>query len=210
MMKRMMVVSCVVAAMVLCSSSRAEAGLDDWWDYLDQLSGPGPFHDGPALAATVGCWEGGSFVWRRASKESRVKPCVYWDWRELTAPPRAPFGEVTANLIDSGVSLHINEYLEVGAGIGWAHFATTIRDTKYPVNNLTVTPARVVIRPLRALIPKLRSNSKAGFLQVVIRDTVRVGRLTSADFGVPSDPWSSGTEHLPGATLVIDLLTALR
>lgn len=208
-MKRMMVVSCVVAAVMLSCVSPAYAGLDDWWDYLDQLSGPGPFHDGPALGAEVGCWDGGSFVWRRPIKESRFKTCVYWDWRELTAPPRAPFAEVSANLIDSGVSFHFNEYFEYGAGLGWAHFATTVKDNKLSVNNLTVTPVRVVFRPLRAF-PRLRSKSKAGFLQVVIRDTVRVGRLTSADFGAPSDPWSSGTEHLAGATLVIDLLTALR
>jgi hypothetical protein len=209
MIKRTLLVWSVVGAVMLGCAPRADAALDDWWDYLDQLSGPGPFHDGPAIGATVGCWEDGQFVWRRAIKRTRFNPCVYWDWRELSAPPKGPFAEVSANLVDSGVSFQLSPYFDYGVGIGWAHFATTVRETDYSVNNFTLTPARLVFRPLRAF-PKFRSNAKAGFLQIVLRDTVRFGRLTSADFGAPSDRWTTGTEHLKGATLVIDVLTALR
>jgi hypothetical protein len=209
MIKRTLVVSCFVAAVMLGSAPSAHAGLDDWWDYLDQLSGPGPFYGGPAIGATIGCFEDGRFVWRRAIRETRFSPCVYWDWRQLSAPAKAPFDEVSANLVDSGVSFHITPYFEYGVGLGMAHFATTVRETEFTVNNFTVTPARLVVRPLR-VFPQWRANTRAGFLQVVVRDTMRFGRLTSADFGAPSDPWSTGTEHLTGVTLVIDVLTALR
>ena len=209
MIKRTLVMSCVFAAVMLGCTRPAHAGIDDWWDYLDQLSGPGPFYGGPAIGATIGCWEDGRFEWRRAIEPRRFSPCVYWDWRELSAPAKAPFAEVSANLLDSGVSFHISPYFEYGVGIGWAHFATSVRDTKFAVDNFTITPARLVFRPLRA-IPEWRANPRAGFLQIVVRDTVRFGRLTSADFGAPNDPWSTGTEHLTGVTLVIDVLTALR
>lgn len=209
MIKRTMVVWCVVAAAMLGCAPSAHAGLDDWWDYLDQLSGPGPFRGGPAIGATIGCFEDGRFVWRRAIRERRFRPCVYFDWRELSAPPRSPFAEVSANLVDSGVTFHITPYFDYGVGVGLAHFATTVRETEFTVNNFTVTPARLEVRPLR-IFRQWRANTRAGFLQVVVRDTVRFGRLTSADFGAPSDPWSTGTEHLTGVTLVIDVLTALR
>ena len=209
MIKRTMVVWSLVAGVMLGSVPSAHAGLDDWWDYLDQLSGPGPFYDGPAIGATIGCFEDGQFVWRRAVRERRFSPCVYWDWRELSARPRAPFAEVSANLVDSGVSFHLTPYFEYGVGLGVAHFATTVRETDFKVTNFTLTPARLVLKPLRA-IPEWRGNTRAGFLQIVVRDTVRFGRLTSADFGAPNDPWSTGTEHLTGVTLVIDVLTALR
>ena len=209
MIKRTLVVSCVVAVAMLGCARSAHAGLADWWDYLDQLSGPGPFHGGPAIGATIGCFEDGRFVWRRAIRETRFSPCVYWDWRELSARAKGPFAEVSANLIDSGVSFHITPYFEYGVGLGWAHFGTRVRDTDFEVNNFTLTPARLMFRPLRA-IPEWRGNTRAGFLQIVVRDTVRFGRLTSANFGAPNDPWSTGTEHLTGVTLVIDVLTALR
>ena len=80
MTKQTLVTVCVVSVL-MGFAPNAHAGFDDWWDYLDQLSGPGPFRNGPAIGATIGCWEDGTFVWRRAIAGSGFSPCVYWDWR---------------------------------------------------------------------------------------------------------------------------------
>ena len=62
-MTKRTVVACLIAACVAGVPSAASArGLDDIWDILDALSGPGPFKGAPIIAATVACWEDGDAV----------------------------------------------------------------------------------------------------------------------------------------------------
>src|SRR5687767_11806956 len=100
MTKRTLVVWCVVAAAMLSGASPAYAGFDDWWDYLDQLSGPGPFKGLPVLAATIGCRQDGAWQFSRAvSDPRRTDPCLYVDFRSLSVEPKGPYNKVTAKLV---------------------------------------------------------------------------------------------------------------
>ena len=200
-------------ALVMClggPSPAYAAAWDRWWDYLDQLSGPGPFHGGPTLATTFGCVKEGKFVWVSAVPASdtfRFEPCWYFDWRQLSAEPSARFGHVDADLVETGLSVEWR-FLELGAGVGVARFTTAAGDTTHSVNNFTLTPVRLVFKPLRIF----SRSPRLGFLQVIGRDTIRFGRLTAADFVAPASAWpeGTGTEQLLGVSLVIDVLQAFR
>lgn len=203
-------ISCALVVCVLARPLPAQAlGWDKWWDYLDQLSGPGPFHGKSAIAFTVGCLDQNrSIEVRHALRDPTWRnPCLYIDWRDLDATPKAPYGHVTANLVDTGLSIQVKPFLELGAGVGMASFRTAVGDREIAKHNFTITPVRIVFRPLR--FRGWSDDTRAGFLQIVVRDTVRFGRLTAADFGA-SGPWEAGTEQLIGVSLVFDVLQALR
>jgi hypothetical protein len=211
MTKRMLVVAGIVAATVAGFPSHASArGLDDIWDIVDALSGPGPFTGGPVIAATIGCRSGRAWRFTPAmSDPNRNDPCFYVDFRDLAVEPKGPYARVTAKMVETGVSFTQHRTLEIGAGVGVAYFATTVNGTDYNVTNFTVTPIRAVFKPLR-LIPKWRDDPRAGFLQVQYRGTVRFGDIDGSDFGAPASTFNAGTEYLNGASLIIDVLQALR
>lgn len=210
MTKRILIVAGIVAASVAGFPSSASAGLDDIWDIVDALSGPGPFKGGPVMAATIGCRQGRAWRFTPAmSDPGRNVPCLYVDFRDLAVEPKGPYARVTAKMVETGVSFTQHRALELGAGLGVAYFATTVSGTDYNVTNFTVTPIRVVFKPLR-LMPQWRAEPRAGFLQVHYRGTVRFGDIDGSDFGAPASTFRAGTEYLNGAGLVIDVLQALR
>jgi len=210
MTKRILIVALMVAGVAGFPAGATARGLDDIWDIIDALSGPGPFKGGPVLAATINCWEDGSPRFRRAmSNPDRLDPCLYVDFRDMYVEPKGPYGTVTAKLLETGFSFEQYRFLELGAGFGVAFFSTTVDGTDYNVTNFTVTPVRVALKPLR-LIRKWRDNSRAGFLQVHFRGTVRFGEIDGSDFGAPAGTFKAGTEFLRGGSLVIDVLQAVR
>ena len=213
MTKRLLVCACLIMASVAAFPSDAAAGLDDIWDVLDQLSGPGPFKGGPILAATIGCREGraegGAWKFTRATTNpGKLDPCIFAEFRDLHVEPEGPFSRVTAKLVETGVSFQQYPVLDIGAGLGVAYFATTVGGRDFNVTNFVLTPVRVVVKPLR--IGRWEDNPRAGALQVHFRATVRFGDIDGADFGVPASTFKAGTEVLRGVGVVIDLLQAVR
>jgi hypothetical protein len=210
MTKRMLIVALMVAGGAGFPAGAAAAPLDDIWDIIDALSGPGPFKGAPIMAATINCWEDGAARFSGPmSNPDRLDPCLYVDFRDMYVEPKGPYGTVTAKLVETGLSFEQYPFLELGAGFGVAFFSTTVGGKDYNVTNFTVTPVRVALKPLR-LIPKLRRNTRAGFVQVQFRGTVRFGDIDGSDFGAPASTFKAGAEFLPGAALVIDVLQAFR
>jgi hypothetical protein len=212
MTKRMLVVAGLIAASVAVFPSSASAsGLDDIWDIVDALSGPGPFSGIPVATAKISCWQNGvAKVTTAMLRPDKNDPCLYFEFHRLHVDAKAPYAEVTAKLFGLGVSFELDPALEVGAGAGVAYFSTTVGTTDFNVTNFTVTP-RLVFRPLR-LVPRWRNNTRLGFLQMHYRPTVRFGDIDGSDFGAPASTFSAGTELLEksGSWIVIDVLEALR
>ena len=210
MTKRMLVVAMLVVASVAGSPSPAAAGgLDDVWDIIDALSGPGPFKGGPVIAATIGCREGRTWKFTRATTDpGKLDPCIFAEFRDLHVEPEGPFSRVTAKLVETGLSFEQYPVLDIGAGLGVAYFATTVGGKDFNVTNFVLTPVRVVVKPLR--IGRWENNPRAGALQLHFRATVRFGDIDGADFGVPASTFKAGTEVLRGVGVVIDLLQAVR
>jgi len=209
MTKRSLIGVCMIAALVVSVPSRADAGLDDLWDILEPLSGPGPSKGGPVLAATIMCWEGRTPRVTQAMRNPDWNdPCLYFDFRDLTAEPDAKFELVTAKLVETGVSIEPLDFLELGMGFGRAYFSSSVNKRKFAFSSPTFTPVRVIVKPLR--VGKWRDSTRAGWLQVHVRGTVRFGDIDGSKFGVAANTFQSGTEMLWGAGLVFDLLQAVR
>jgi hypothetical protein len=208
MRKRVIVVAMVIAAGVAGLPSRAAAaGLDDIWDIVDALSGPGPFKGGPVMAATIPCWQDGTVTLTRAvSNPRKTDPCLYVDFRDLYVDPKGPYARVSAKFVETGLTFEQHPALAVGAGVGVAFFSTTVDNRNYNVTNFIATPVRIVVKPLRLWL----DDPRFGAVQVHMRLTVRFGDIEAADFGAPNHPWSAGTETLRGVGLVFDLLQALK
>jgi hypothetical protein len=226
MTRHISTIACVLAAVcVLGQPVPVHAkGWDHWWDYLDNLSGPGPFHGGPTISASFLCWhkQVSEVPGRSPSRRATVKqaavdpfwdPCLYVDWRHLDARPASPFGYTSANLVDFGISLQVSPFFEFGAGVGFSRFQTYYDGVEKPftVTSHTVTPLRIVVKPLKIFKRTWRDDPRFGALQFVVRDTIRFGRITGADFGAPGSTWESGTEYLRGRySILLDLLQAVK
>jgi len=210
MTKRLLIGVWVMATVVLGSASRADAkGLDDLWDILEPLSGPGPSKGGPVIAATIACFEGRAVRVKQAMQRPDWNdPCLYVDFRDLTAQPNAKFELVTAKLVEVGFSIEPADFLELGMGYGRAYFSTFVNKQEYAFSNQTFTPVRIIIKPLR--VGKWRDDTRKGWLQVHVRGTVRFGDINGANFGVAPNTFQAGTEMLWGGGLVFDLLQAVR
>lgn len=208
MTKRMIVGAWLsVLSVVGMPSGAAAAGLDDIWDIVDKLSGPGPFVGGPVIAATLSCWSGDRMsIFTAPSNPGKLDPCLYVDFRDLYVEPKGPFQRVTAKFIETGLTFEQHAALGVGAGLGAAFFSTTVGGTDYNVRNFTVTPLRVIVKPLRLVI----DNPRAGALQVHFRATVRFGDIDGSDFGAPANTFRAGTEVLRGVGVVIDVWQAVK
>lgn len=213
MRKRLIVGVWLVAAGILAFPCGAAAkGLDDLWDVLDNLSGPGPFSGVPVATGKFVCWEGGVQKVRTSMVNPKPSdPCLYFEFRHLKADPDVRYEEVTATLAGVGVTFHVLKAFEVGASGGIAVFKTTVGNTDYTVKNAIVSP-RLVFKPLRAFVPKWRDSSRAGFLQMHYRPTIRFGKIDGSDFGVPASTFSAGTEFMPKgySYVVIDVFDLLR
>lgn len=209
MTKRTLVVAMLIVTSVTGFPAFAAAGIDDIWDIVDALSGPGPFVGGPVIAATIGCRDDGEWTFTRAiSDPDRLDPCIYVDFRDMYVDPKGPYNRVTAKFLETGVSFEQHPMLEVGAGFGAAFFSTTVDENDFNVRNFTMTPLRIIVKPLR--MGKWSDNPRAGALQVHLRATVRFGDIDGADFGVPNHPFRAGTEVLRGVGVVLDVLQAVR
>ena len=213
MTKRLLVVAWLLVASVAGFPSRsAAAGLDDLWDVLDNLSGPGPFSGIPVLTGKFTCWEDGVKKVRTSMLDPDLSdPCLYFEVRRLKADPDIRYEEVTATLAGVGVTYHVLKVFEVGASGGVAVFKTTVGNTDYTVKNAIISP-RVVFKPLRAFVPKWRDNSRAGALQMHYRPTIRFGKIDGSDFGVAASTFSAGTEFMPkgGSFIAVDLFDLFR
>lgn len=207
MTRRILGMACL-AIVLLGVPARVEAlGWRDVWDALDALSGPGPFDGNPGVAATVLCFTNdGEVSWFATVPEPDQKhPCLYVDFRAVSVGPKAPYDTVTAALTETGFTWEIWHFLEYGAGVGTARFESKGIVT----NNFTFTPVRIVFKPLR-LIPKWKHSQRAASLKYFIRETVRFGKLTGNNFGVPRESLDVGTEGLTSAGVVVDVVQLIR
>jgi hypothetical protein len=209
MTKRSVAGVCVLAAM-MALPFRAEAkGLDDLWDVLDNLSGPGPF-SGWFATGKIACWEEGrKKVTTALTSPDPTDLCLYLEFHRLHADAQAPYPRVNATIPAAGLAVPLNRFFEVGASVGRAYFRVPDRDD-LGATNWVVTP-RLVLKPLR-IVGRWKDNPRAGFLQMHYRPMVRFGNINGADFGAPAETFSSGTEVLwrSGSYIVFDVFEALR
>lgn len=208
-----------------------------WWDYLEALSGPGPFKGKVNLTANVYCagqisnvggkrersdtfkpplfddhpnWLGRSTLPATLAEVSAT-PCVYFDYAKLEAEGAAArfTFPVQATFLETGLNYRLLHSLEVGAGLGLLTFRTQTTATDIVVHRAALTPVRLTLMPLHAL-PALRKRSWPGAFQVYFRQSFIVGALDGEDFGIAADQFREESEFVRSFGFRVDVTKLLR
>jgi hypothetical protein len=143
----------LVITLISFSPTRAYA-LEGWWDWLDALSGPGPFH-GIGFGQSLLCKAGTNndftrFCWRENDQRQILEARVSWfvwdfgDQRFQDDP--GDTRSINAFSLDGFYLFRINEELDinVGPGVGLLRYSG---EGFEPVYRFTFTPLSFSIAP---------------------------------------------------------------
>jgi hypothetical protein len=207
-MKSRYVLVPLVIVMVLAVPRPASARF--FWSWLEEFSGPGPF-TGRTVVLT-GCFRSRFPVASPLVGEpGRPLPCVYFDkgWFDVERDDRRGFPEIALGMNDFGGSLRIVDGIDLGAGIGWISFRPQVAgQTEETHRKATVTPIRVVIRPLLVAVPSHMRRKMMGILSIYWKETYVDGPITGRHFGVSESQFHSNGELVRSFGIILDL-TAL-
>jgi hypothetical protein len=133
--------------------------------------------------------------------------CAYVDQGFFRAPANEArgFAKIGAHLTDIGPSLRLHDGVDLGAGFGWVTFSGK-RVEASP--HLTITPLRLIFRPITMILPEEYRHRWMGVLNIYWKETFVVGKLRGTDFGSPTDAFSVDGELVRSFGLNVDV-TAL-
>ncbi len=133
--------------------------------------------------------------------------CGYVDQGFFHAPENAArgFGKISAHLTDIGPSARIHDGVDIGAGIGWVTFSG--ERVNVPAH-FTITPIRLILRPITLAIPEERRARWMGVLNIYWKETYVKGRLSAEQFGSTTDTFSVNGELIRSFGFNVDI-TAL-
>jgi serine/threonine protein kinase len=208
-----------VSAM-LVSVSPAQA---DFWDWLQEFSGPGPFGTGKTLNTMLPCPERlgtpSEDLW--IFDASRPLTCFYIDHRSFDnshQPDNFGTGKVSLHIFDFGVTRRIHPAVDVGFGMG----LMTIDSNEHQDHKWLMTAPRVVFTPamlfksydfwnqrqssrnVERVKKALKSVKYYGKLNVI------VGEMDGADFGVSPDAFQTNWERVWSAGFIFDANEIIR
>ena len=185
-MLRIARVNLVVFFFVLIWAQPARA---DIWDWLEDLSGPGPFHSRGNIAGTLYCNKanvngkdlGGWF--KPLGRDSPKYACYYASVRAFRSDEDAKFKETSIQLYDAGTMFRPFRDIpafEFGVGAGLMHMSSGGLGS----NRFTVTFPRVALKPLLLIGPlqKGERRDNYGFIQLFFQETRTVHGFSSSDF----------------------------
>jgi hypothetical protein len=198
----------VLIGMLFVLMSAGNAAAKDWWGWLEEFSGPGPF-EGPLFGSSLGlnfCVRDPSSVQLSvesleigAHHDDAVSPCVWVDARVLHARESQGFPSTNAFLVDSGLALSFRGLASAGAGLGMIRMISDAAGGNAYVTRLTILP-RITVSPLLLLGEAQRFLFKRdsppprwlGVVKAYYKPTFVAGSLSAADFGVPDLDWPGG------------------
>lgn len=206
-MKRALVVAALVCLSSIAVPAPASAGLMDW---LQELSGPGPFNGKyfnvmvDMCPAGAGAMSGGKrdifateYEWPESRHKFRL--CFFADNRRFTngnpddnsgVGDNFGAGRIDVHAQEFGASARVHPAVSLGFGVGWIKF--NAKDRGAETTRFLVTAPRIVLKP--ALIfgskdfweaPRNRKyRTVASVFKFYIRNNIIHGDLTGADFGL--------------------------
>jgi len=213
-MKPTLRLGCLVLAMSVIGTTRAEANI---WDWLEELNGPGPSRSRGNFMMNLKC---------RApnEKDERGQPlrltkftipknpeadatCLFFDFRALHAEENALFYPVTLTISEIGTSVWLHRTVELGAGVGAMTFTSRdgVTGETFTGARMTISFPRLVFRPLLAH-PDAKS-SRWGFLQIYFKESVIVGDLDQGDFASkPGNVFSRRHQRVESMGFIVDVI----
>ena len=205
-MKSALNVSALVLVALMASARPAQA---NWWDWMQEWSGPGPFESR------------GNALWTACTKpydasDQKVQndnPCFFIDTRSFVTKAKDNFPvQVTANFLDAGLTWRVRRPVEIGLGVG-----LMVATGSKTATRLTLTGPRVVLKPVLLVSELLHTNPKlfdyeshprvsriAHILKFYVRGSVIAGHLTGDDLGVPLSDFDRKFEFVLSRGFLID------
>ena len=190
-----------------------------WWAWLEELSGPGPFH-GFVLSGPILCERDGKLVqcWRpippgtsEAEAETlRPKRLVVLSVGSLGSGDNVRFKdeqdtpdrrEVNVLQISGLYMFRLHRALDAGFGAGVMRFSGDGFDSFL---RWTLIPASFSFRPL-AVADRLKDRWFAHFVRLELETSFVTEGFTAAQFGNSTSKFSAGRELLTRGALVFDL-----
>jgi hypothetical protein len=192
----------------------AQPARADVWDWLEELSGAGPYHSRGNLSGTLYCNKdsvngqnlGGWF--KPLGRDSTKHVCYYADVRLFKANEDNRFKETSIDMYEAGTMFRpIRDIpaFEVGAGAGFMH----MNSGGITSDRFTISFPKVALKPLLLIGPlQTRAHSDDyGFIQLYFRETRTVHAFSASDFstqpGVIYTPPQNG-EVLRSFGFIID------
>jgi hypothetical protein len=203
-MRRVLRLGCFTLIVMGLCSRPAEAGL---WDWLEELSGPGPFREDALANFTA------RVCFTPTPRSGSREPCVYLDYRRFINNEDDNFfeeiGEVRATAFDFGLTWEIWRPIDVGVGGGFLRFHTSKKDT----TRTTLVGPRVQVKPLLFFRPapywsqdqNLRRRQWASVLKFYVRHSVILGRLQgTTDFGAEKSSFDVTNDRVMSYGFLLD------
>jgi len=180
-----------VTLLLLLAPARADAA---WWDWIKELSGPGPSQSKFSVIGTI-CTsdiakDKDVAIQEKNRTTLKKPPCLFVDFRPFDNKSDDNFpNNVQIQAWDFGVTWKLfDQRVEVGAGGGLMRFASddhiTNSGEKVTHTSGTLTIPRIVVVPLRFL-PCTKARAWR-ILKFYIRENVILGTIDAMTFGVPS------------------------
>jgi hypothetical protein len=190
------------------------AAYASFWAWLEELSGPGPFH-GWVVATPVLCTSDGELVSCRARSDShRPKRLLVLSVGKLGSgdnprfndEPKTPDRREVKVLQTSVTYMYrLHPTVDVGFGAGTLRFSGDAFD---PLWRFTLVPTSVSVRPL-ALVKEWKYKWWAYVVRGEVETSFVTKGYNALDFGNSTSTFSSGPEFLTRAAIVLDFTPAV-
>ena len=220
MTPRLISIVLLALALLVASPQRADA---HWWEFLEELSGPGPSKGGEFTLLATMCFESDLSITPRDStartRTGMKLPCWFVDQSLFKNDDDDNFpARVTISSWNFGPTWKFLRYgqVEVGAGIGWMTFEGPDGDAN---KHFTITPFRLAVAPIALFAPPssmpgwmgpvLRNWSSS--IKVYARGTLIPGDIDATNFGVPlgtgpgQSTFTASNDFVMSAGIVLDL-----
>jgi len=217
-MRRASRLGCLMLVILGMCTPPAEAKV---WDWLEELSGPGPFearYPGRTFLFNIICTDTGATKngrsitglhrLGRVPDPKKMSKCLFVDQRWfVTNNDSSRFYRTMVKTTEFGPAIRLHPALEVGAGLGGMWFTSESPEKPFRATQWTITFPRVVFMPLLA-IPGLE-NAGWGFFKMYFRESVIVGTVDQNDIATkPGNTFSVNDDRVRSAGFIIDI-TAL-
>jgi hypothetical protein len=131
--------------------------------------------------------------------------CGFADFAYYSADAGGGFPQLTAKAIDVGFSARLHDGIDLGGGGGRMIF----RGDEVKKGYWTLTPVRLIVRPLLLALPEERRRGWMGFLNIYWKETYVAGPITAAHFAAPSKDWAVQGELVRSFGFNIDIAALL-